>query len=216
MAAPNLALGDILRIRATASVNGQTAIWGCDERVSSVVGASVSIQQAADAVAAIFDAEIPATVADPVLVGSPIVELVSPLTGVVLQSALGNTAGPAGSGGANLVPMQAAAIVQKKTGLAGPRMRGRMYWPFLPAGAITSGGRLSAAFQLVLAAAVGNMFAAQTFTVGAASASVAPIVLHRYIAPAIPTYQDITSFAFTYKIGTQRRRGDYGKPNPPI
>jgi hypothetical protein len=215
MAIPNVAVGDLLRIRATAVLNGQTAVWGTDMRCSAVGGASLSVPALADQVAVLFDTNIPPTIGNQARVGSPIVELISVLTGRVLQSANGTSLIPHGTGGVTTAPTQAAAIVQKLTGLAGPRNRGRLYWPFLPTAFLQATGQISNGGRIAIIAAAISCWVSQTFSVGGDNVTVDPVLIHRYVVPAIPTYQPIVTFLMSLKIGTQKKRGDYGQPNPP-
>lgn len=216
MAVPNVTLGDLLRIRATAYMNGQTAVWGSDVRVASSVGVGLTLPQFAAALTTIFDAEIPDTIADDATVSDLIVELLVPTTGQVAQSALGISTRPVGTGGATAVPTQAAAIVRKITGLAGPSHRGRMYWPFLTSDMMETNGEITAAAKTAITLASISMFGPNTLTSGANSVTLNPILIHRGVGPVVVTYDDIITFLTGPKIGTQRRRGDYGKPNPII
>lgn len=216
MAAPNVATGDLLRVRATAYIGGQTAVWGCDYRVASTAGVGLDLQAVADDWAGDMDVQLLPSLGNDVVVGNPIVELVSPVTGRVLQSTIGVSANPNGTGGADTIPKQAAVVVRKATGLAGPSNRGRMYWPFVPSAYLLSDGTMDPASSAALLAIAATVFGVRTVTVGANSNQMLPILVHRYTVPSVPTYQDILGFLGATKIGTQKKRGDYGKPNPPI
>jgi len=216
MPAPNITTGDVLRFRATANLNGQIAVWGCDQRVASVVAGGISVQDLAQLLIAVFDVQVPPTMGATATGGDCIVELLSSTTSRVLQSALGLSADPAGTGGADTVPTQVAAVVAKKTGLAGPSNRGRMYWPFLPASGITPTGELGLALKGDIETACDAMFGTQTFTVGPSSITTVPILLKSLRLPHAPGITDVSVFEATGKLGTQKRRGDYGKPNLPV
>lgn len=215
MAVPLPVVGDIIRVRLTASINGQTAVWGTDQKVSAVAGAGITLPALANKIGTASDTFVPASLANTVLVGSPIVELVDPLTGVVTQSALGTSSHPFGSGGATCAPTQAAAVVQKLTGLAGPSNRGRMFWPFLPTAFISTAGRINSTGRTDVKTAADTMFLTATYTVGADSVTLSPILLHRTALGGPASYEDLTGFFVSTKLGTQKRRGDYGRTNPP-
>jgi len=216
MPAPNITTGDVLRFRATANLNGQIAVWGCDQRVASVVAGGISVPDLAQLLIAVFDVEVPPTMGATATGGDCIVELLDPATGRVLQSSLGLSADPAGTGGADTVPTQVAAVVAKKTGLAGPGKRGRLFWPFLPASGITPTGELGLALKGDIEAACAAMFSTQTYTVGPSSITTVPVLIKSDPLPHALLLTDISVFEATGKLGTQKRRGDYGKPNLPV
>lgn len=170
----------------------------------------LSIIQAATAVQAVADAILPPTIGNDAVVTDVILEKLSSATGVVQLSTVGVGARPVGTGGANSVPDQVAPVVQKFTGLAGPRNRGRVYWPFIPTASLSADGELSGAAAVALTAAAGNLFGGQSFTVGGASITVVPHLFHR--TPIFGT-TEILAFFCVGKLGTQKRRGDYGKLN---
>lgn len=216
MAVPNPAAGQFLKVRATASIGGQTAVWGSDFRISSIGGAGLTLEDMADFVGTIFDGELPPTLANTVAVGRPILELIAPLTGVVLQSFLGVSSFPVGTGGATCAPKQVAAIVQKVSGLAGPSNRGRMYWPFLSTTFLNTDGTISGAGRTAITTAAINCFFTLTPTVGADSVNLEPVITTRQPVGVPVEYIEIIGLVTSTKLGTQKKRGDYGKPNPPI
>ncbi len=216
MAVPNIVTGDFVRVRATAFLNGQVAVWGCDQRVAGMVAGGVSIVDFANLVVTIFDTQVPPTIANAAIATDAVVELLDGATGRVLQSALGFSGRPVGTGGANAMATQVAGVVRKLTGLAGPSKRGRMYWPFLPTAAVDANGEWTAGSQAAIAVATANMFGAQTYTAGASSISTVPCLLKSDPLPHAVTAFDITSFEPSAKLGTQKKRGDYGRANTSI
>jgi hypothetical protein len=207
----------LLKFTATAIVGKQLGEITCHQRVTAVVAGGISLQQMADLLVVLSDGNWPSKLAPQATAGDVYMELLVRATGKVSQSAVGVSARPFGIGGVSMAPTQAAAVVKKITGLAGRAFRGRVFVPFIPDSFLTTGGELSAGVSAAYATFVALLFGPQTFTVGGSSTTVAPVLVHQpSVAYPLPLAdQDVTAFVGTGKIGTQRRRGDYGQANNP-
>lgn len=216
MAVPNLNVGDTLRLRATAHSNGQTAYWGCGQVVTSITGVGLSVPQLANAIAPIWDPLIAPRLCSLAQVTDPLVELFDPITRKTLQSAYGASGRPMGTAGGLAIPTQVCAVVTKLTGLSGRKQRGRLYWPFLADQQLTAGGLLLAAEAIQFTSTSGTMFGSQTWAVGVDSVTLSAVLFHIGKVVPIPpvTITTLQAFHCSGRLGTQRRRGDYGQPNP--
>jgi hypothetical protein len=121
------------------------------------------------------------------------------------------SAGP-GTAGASPMPKQIAGIFSKITAFGGRAMRGRVYVPFptdldnsSPSDAPTVG------YMTRLGAFAANVVATTAVTGGAGNASMVPVIYHRVSG----NVDIIIGATARQKWATQRRRGDYGRPNDP-
>lgn len=217
MPIPHLAVGDILKLTARAVSNQQTAQIDCHFRVSAIAGLSVSVQDVANEWVTLTDAQWPSVLAPTAFGDRVTVELFNSATGKVLISADGATTIPVGTVGTAQAPTQASAVVTKNTGYAGQAFRGRCYVPFVPMSFLTPAGEFNAAARAAYGPFVTLLFGTQSFGVLPNTASLTPVIVHRPgVKFPLPLQTvDILNFIFTDKVGTQRRRGDYGIPNVP-
>lgn len=113
-------------------------------------------------------------------------------------SALGVTSTP-GSASAAAVPPNTAALVHKQTNFGGRAGRGRMYFPGMPEGSVTSAGVLDENWRAALETELNDMVAA------AILADLTPVLLHGADSPiTVPT--PVTGLAVSGTVATQRRR----------
>lgn len=115
----------------------------------------------------------------------------------------------AGTLGAGLGGRQDAAIITKKTAVPGRPGRGRVYIPFLPNTAYDSAGHLTLAYRGLLITLASDLVGTVTLAGLATTYTLVPVLVTR----AVPTGIDIIGGQIRNKIGNQRRRGDYGRPN---
>lgn len=120
--------------------------------------------------------------------------------GKVTASAESILASPSTAGNTLAMPPQSSVVVSLRTGLSGPRHRGRMYFPALGSTALTATGRLQPAARDSLASAMQLFFDdwnddPTTFTASVAS-------------NAGQFVEAITSIKVGDVIDTQRRRRD--------
>lgn len=99
------------------------------------------------------------------------------------------------------LPANVAAIIQKQSGLAGRRNRGRMYFPYLDETRVDQSGRLGASYQTDFQTAADAIYTVMT-PLGSANLET-PVLLHSE-APTTPTV--VTSLTVSPIVATQRRR----------
>lgn len=213
---PPPVVGDYLKLTARAWTIGQIGQVSCHYKVTAVAGGGVSVQGIADSFAVITDTQWPFILCPEAVSDAPFVELLSLGTGKVQQSAIGVHTPAIGVVGTDQCPTQVAAVVKKVTGFAGQAYRGRLYFPFVPRDHVTADGELSAAGVTAYQGTAVAMFQAFVATQGLSSTSLTPYLLHTP-GPAFPlplVGVEIFNFLVTGRLGTQKRRGDYGRLNP--
>lgn len=104
-----------------------------------------------------------------------------------------------------VVPQNTAALIRKRTGLAGRRGRGRMYWPDVPESQVGNTGDLATSYMEPFQQGLDDWYEALTGLVG--GRLYPPVVLHRSegIGPE-PLPTPITRFVLEGRVATQRRR----------
>jgi hypothetical protein len=137
--------------------------------------------------------------------------VLDPATGLTTQIAIANGGANAGTSSIGLAPSQVAPVIRKSTALAGRSGRGRMYHPFLLSSLLTATGELTAAAITSLTNAYAAFVTAQGVTSAGGTSSFVPVILHRNPLPL--TSDPISSVAAVGYLGTQKRRGDYGRTN---
>lgn len=112
--------------------------------------------------------------------------------------------GPAITGAltGDTMPPNCAYLVEKLTGLAGRRNKGRLYLPGVPESYADQLGNLSAGVADDIVGAFGE-FSAQAFL---DNSIVGWVILHSTGESATPAPSPITAWACDPKLGTQRRR----------
>lgn len=147
----------------------------------------------------------------------PLVLMSNQYTSVGVDVYIGQDGGPplvansttvSATGGATggPLPQNCAALVRKRTGAAGRRGRGRMYWPGVAEGDVGPTGVLTEALRTSLQ----NRYAAWLALLVASPAGsgpVPPVILHRAEGTGVePPPTVITAFQVDTRVATQRRR----------
>jgi len=118
-----------------------------------------------------------------------------------------------GTAAGDMLPSQTSGIITLRTAAIGRRNRGRVYVPF-PAEADSSPqGRPTVGYIGRLGNLAAQLTLPLTIAAGGGTAIVEPVIYHRLDTP--PTSTFITAAVARPLWATQRRRGDYGRPNPP-
>jgi len=118
-----------------------------------------------------------------------------------------------GTGGASPLPRQITGILTWRTALAGRRFRGRFYTPFVAVSQLGATPDVPPIPGFITAlTALGNaVLPGFTAGVGGNTNTFVPVVFSRKFT--IST--QITAFTSQPFFATQRKRGSYGRPNPP-
>jgi hypothetical protein len=114
-----------------------------------------------------------------------------------------------GTNGATNAPRQTRGLISYYSSLAGRGQRGRLYVPFPSTGAIQSNGSPVAGYVTLLSNLRIAIVNTTTILVGGRSASVGLCIYHRKTHNANLVAASIARTKFA----TQRRSGDYGRPN---
>lgn len=206
-----VAIGDVAQVRIIyKGATGEEAINTCYYVVTTVGGTPATdhdIAQAFDAAnAGTFQSALPTdTHYDGVEVS--VISFIPP--GVTQKVGTG-----AGAGTWTSIAMgnQVSGIISWITRFAGPKYRGRIFFPFPGISAILAGVPTSL-YLAALNAVAGAIFGFTTVSVGGRTCNLLPILWHR----TTRTFDYITTANLPTKFATQKRRGNYGKNRiPPI
>jgi hypothetical protein len=151
----------------------------------------------------------------------PLYEIILPSTalyyGLSIQRVLPTKSQPitladpsAGTAMGDLNPRQCAGIIAKKGTLADRPGRGRIYVPFLADSQTGDTGHLNTLGKTNLDAIGTQLFVPQSIDFGGGNVLGIVPVIRNFLTPF---FNVITTFQTRLKIATQKRRGDYGRPN---
>ncbi len=214
MPVPVIALAQWVRLTVVCTQNGQQCQNVGWFVVAAAGGASLTLPALLGAYISSIDLDVRAVLSEDTDFAGVLGAVLHPVTGVTLLSSSVTTGGASpGDEAGPPCPSVACPIIRKSTGMAGRSHQGRFFGPPLPASKVDVDGEVLAAFLPTLNAYAFSCFGAQTLTVGADSVSLEPRLKHS----GIPLSGDeILTFAATGRIGSQHRRGDYGRTNPSI
>jgi len=200
-------LDDIVKVTWVATFQDQCALPGIYYRVTGVTGLSVTLDEIAhamsDLAAAHYIALLPSIAKfNGVMVTLPF---------IIPPPAFGKWTGAAAIGGrGNLIlSTQVCSLITTRTNFAGRRYRGRMYIPFPDQFSIDADGKPEAAYLADVETFAGDIVNADTVVGVGGSATIFPVVVHRDLGTSTFINDHITRG----KWATQRRRGEYGRPN---
>lgn len=202
-------VGDILQVRIETTVGVQSSENIRHYRVSSVTAPEATHLQIAVALNTIINPLYKAILSSSATYRGVAVRRVSPLP--LTSEAMDAFGSGTGSVTGDLLPKQTCGVITLRTALAGRRYRGRFYAAFPGEIDNTAASVPGATYLTNLAALAAALIAQRTVTNGAGNSVLDPVIFHR----RVPGYDNITSQVTRAIWGTQRRRGDYGRPNPP-
>jgi hypothetical protein len=111
--------------------------------------------------------------------------------------------------GPNCVSKQTSGIITLRTALAGRKFRGRMYVPFPSSSNVTVNGQPNAGYMTALTNLAASQVVVQNFGGGGNTTPFTRAIYHR----ATHTFDRVLLVEPRPLFATQRRRGDYGRPN---
>jgi hypothetical protein len=200
MAVPNVAVGDILKVRVVMRATDQLAFNIGHFRVSSVAGASRSVAQIATELAGVFGPSyLDVLSANASFVGVGVQRIIPTPPDLEATSVAG--AGPGNVAG-DLLPPAVACVGKLKTDSAGRRYRGRKYIPFASEASNDANGHPGAGFLGDIAAVMSQWSQGHTVAFGGNSAILTPILFHRDDS----SWTDITSNVVNGEWGQMRKR----------
>lgn len=205
-----MAVGDILQSRIETSFGTQSSQNIRHWRVSAEVAPAATHAQ----IAANLDTSIAplykAVLSTSATYRGVAVRRIFPLPPTI--EAIANANLGAGTIAGDPLPKQTAGVVTFRTALAGRKFRGRFYAAF-PAESDNNASTLPSNAYVAGLALLGGVFTlSRTIPNGAGSTTIDPVIWHRRTS----TFDVITNIVARTIWGTQRRRGDYGRPNPPM
>lgn len=128
-----------------------------------------------------------------------------PLSGIALD-------GTAGAAVSTVISTQTSGICTLKTALAGRKYRGRFYMPFPVADNVDTDGSPNAGYVADLDTLAGDIVTDITITPAGGSSEISPVIWHK----ATSTFTPVTGHTARKEWATQRRRGQFGRPNSKI
>lgn len=206
-----LQVGDILAISTVCTCGGQEAI-NTFHYLCTAIGASPAtdadcVQLLDTRIATDFKGILPSQSHYNGTLGGIITRSPPP---VKQQSVSG--AG-AGSNGTLPLPKQCAGITSWYTNSSGKAFRGRTYWPFLSSNWAGTNGEITSAAATAIDLCAADVQGMSTVSASGRTATLAYVIYHRKTKDTTPIITRLTRTV----LATQRRRGDYGRPNtPPI
>ncbi len=199
-------INDIYEVKVYTTLGNQAGLNVFHHLVSNVVGTGVSDQQLADHYAGLYPSVYKNIMSSAASFRGVGVRRIKPTISLEVYSTIGQ--GP-GLVTGDPLPKQIAGMITLRTALPGRANRGRMYVPF-PAEAHNDADTTPTAPYMVLLGNLGMVVWSDSVAGGGANTqTMSPGVYHR----ALGTLTRLTTYTTRDRWATQRRRGDYGKPN---
>ncbi len=204
-----MAVNDIYRINIGTHWDQQAGINVTHWRVSTQVGADLTPAVIATDFSAFFAAPFKGLMHNTATYDGVKVQKIWPPPATVPAVVTADSG--VGTTGAAGLPPQTCGLLSLRTALAGRANRGRMYLPFpSEQDNVDATGRPSAGYQAVGFTLGGQMITPRIITVGAQTMTFVPGIYHR----VTHNFDPFTSRIMRAVWATQRRRGDFGRPNP--
>jgi hypothetical protein len=204
-------IAEVWRVNFYLWVDGQIGITGINTFINMVTGAPVNAGDLAFAYMAATDPNFTLLTANAVLILGARASRVKgagpdPQAGIATSTSTGSSANPP-------MPQQASGIMSYYTIFAGRSKRGRMYIPFPSVGDQDTDASPIQNYADRITALGDNIMGVTAFTgISTGSANINWVIWHK----ATLTTDDVASHIGRKRWATQKRRGNYGKLNPPI
>jgi len=204
---------DILQARLRCRAGDQISLNVLHYRVNSVAGGGLNLtaiaSQLGAAAATVYRAWMPATAEAELIT-------LQNLTPPITPAFAGTGFAGAGTADGDLVPRQVSGLITERTSLGGRNQIGRIYVGFVANAYIDTAGELTGGgigFLQAIADVLGPGF---TANVGATQTILDMIVRHPDAGgpPPLPNGTLVVTLTAQTRTATQKRRGDYGRPNP--
>lgn len=202
-----MAVGDIYEVKILSFQGAQLGINIRHYRVASITGAQPSDNAIRDRMDAVFLAQYPNLFGPSTNYLGTTVRKIWPLP-VLLETTRAGVSVAGTTLGDNL-PKQTAGVITLRTTLAGRSNRGRLYTPFPTEASNDADSTPTAAYLQTLQLLGLLLISSVVVTSGGNSATLDPGIWRR----GPKTFTIWSTFLERDKWGTQRRRGDYGRPN---
>ena len=206
-------VGDLVQVRVHCKAGSQAGINVLNYRVVAVVGGGMALPD----IASYFDGIVPGPYTDWMSIhsnyeGVEVQNLQPPITNPVTASV---NAGAGVTPGANS-PRQVSGLIGTHTVLGGRPNRGRIYVPFPASTWVSLDGELTGAGLAALQAVADALGPVVVANLGAVQTSLELQVRHPDVVgpPRTPVSTAVIRLTASTGLATQRRRGDFGQPNP--
>lgn len=202
-------VADKLRLTYFTWLGGQVGISGLHFNVQSVTGGGVNLLAIATQYYTLIQGPLTGILSEQALFLGVKCETVNvlpkPLPGIVTNIQPGVLVGED-------MPKQVSGVITWQTALAGRSNRGRSYTPFPIEDFNTNEGAPTSAYITLLGDLAAAQLSLTAVTDGGATTDLLPIIYHPSPALSVP----IIAYRPNTRWGTQRSRGDYGSPQPPV
>lgn len=206
MPAPDVAVGDILEVTVYCTAGNQVAINVLHYYVAAIGGAVPQYDDLPDRAYVHYETPYRNWLSEDANFAGVGVRRMAPDAKTIEYTSIDIVPG---NGDATCLPLQVAGLVTFRSDTPGPSGRGRAYIPFPPASSLEGAGAMVAGYKTLLEAVADAIGPSISWT---AVASAWTVTLQQIVAPRIPSiYIEVS--APTGLWATQRRRGDYGRPN---
>jgi hypothetical protein len=209
----NTAMGDVFLAVYPQHTNNQVGEVTVNWTVASTTGTGATWNDVVDLLDNQWKSSgLRAIASDTVTFRPTRVYVLDPVTGLATIIAVTANGNVLGSSTLGICPTQCSAVVAKRTSVAGRRGRGRLFHPFLLINMMSIDGQLLNSPANAITAAYNTAMIGVGVGGPPNTATVVPVLLHRDPLPL--TFDPITDYLCSPLIGTQKRRGDYGRTNP--
>jgi len=209
------AVNDILEVTVLTVDGSQIGLNRTHWRVKGLVTGGATMLEIAQALDGTWAAAYKTLINNNATYRGTQVQKIWPLPRIFPESSVALTA--AGTGGANALPKQTAAVIGFQTAKAGQAYRGRMYVPFPSATANDVTGVPTGAYMTKIANLITAYGLGQTIVGATGSTDMDLVIWHAKAGlhglPLAHTYDPATNATSKAQWATQRRRGDYGQIN---
>jgi hypothetical protein len=202
-----LAINDVIRAQIVTVDNEQAAFNTVYYKVTGVGVSVANLHDFAVNWSALVAPKVKPMIYNGATFDGVISQIISPLP--LMARDLYSLDSGVGTGGAIGAPRQSAPIIGWRTDFAGPGFRGRMYMPFMSSSHLAGYGLASNAYvalMVILANAIQGFTAVSN---GGRTATVEQVLWRRAGSITTPVTSNVTS----PDIGTQKRRGTFGRAN---
>lgn len=206
MPAPDVSVGDILEVSIYCTAGNQVAINVLHYQVAAIGGAVMQYDDLPARAYVHYETAYRNWLSSDANFAGVGVRRMAPDAKTIEYTQIDIVPGEAD---AMCLPLQVAGLVTFRSDQPGPAGRGRAYIPFTSIQACEGAGEMTDGYKAFLEAVADAIGPAISWT---AVASAWTLTLQQIIAPRIPAIP-IGVSAPTGLWATQRRRGDYGRPN---
>lgn len=206
MPAPDVQVGDILEVSIYCTAANQVAINVLHYAVAAIGGAVMQYDDLPDRAYVHYEPSYRNWMSDAANFAGVGVRRLAPDAKTIEYTSIDIVPGEQE---AVCLPLQVAGLITFRSDTPGPAGRGRAYIPFAPVTAVEEAGAMVDDAKTRLEAVATGIGPSISWT---AVASAWTLTLQQIIAPRIPSLYVGVS-APTGLWATQRRRGDYGRPN---